>query len=312
MASPPVAPVPVVDLSAPDAGAELVAALGSHASALLVGHGVDPALRQRVIELSREFFALPEDEKERVRWDGTGPWSGWQPVYRGATELTGDRVPDLVERFECQELETFEGWPTDPPGFAAAWTEYYDAAGALASRLVEAAAAVLDLPPADLPAWTDGQFANMVANHYLPQPEPPLPGQTRVGAHTDRGGITLLTSDEAPGGLEVRPRGRGWTPVVIPDDAYVVQVGDLFSRWTNRRIPANLHRVVNPPREVAAGASRLSLVYFHYPALDTVVRAAPSCVDMDNPAIDPIGAGEHLFRRQEAFKDGAEERYALT
>jgi isopenicillin N synthase-like dioxygenase len=171
---------------------------------------------------------------------------------------------------------------------------------------------VLGLPEADLPAWTDGQFANLVANHYLPQPEPPLPGQTRVGAHTDRGGITLLAADEAPGGLEVRPRGRGWTPVVIPEDAYVVQVGDLFSRWTNRRIPANLHRVVNPPRELAADASRLALVYFHYPALEAVVAPAPSCIDVGHPAIEPIVAGEHLFRRQEAFKQGAAERYALT
>lgn len=304
--------MPVVDLSTADAGPALIAALHSHASALLVGHGVDPALRRRVIELSRAFFALPEDDKERVRWDGTGPWSGWQPVYRGTAELTGDRVPDLLERFECQELDSFARWPAELADFAAAWTAYYQAAGALASRLVVLAAEVLDLPEADLPAWTDGQFANLVANHYLPQPEPPLPGQTRVGAHTDRGGITLLTSDEAPGGLEVRPTGRGWTPVVIPEDAYVVQIGDLFSRWTNRRVRANVHRVVNPPREVAAGASRLSLVYFHYPALDTLVEPAPSCVDAEHPATAPLLAGEHLFRRQEAFKAGVEERYALT
>ena len=312
MASLPSAPVPVVDLESSDAGGALVDALRSHASALLVNHGVDPALRRRVVDLSRAFFALPEAEKEAVRWDGTGPWSGWQPVYAGAPELTGDRVPDLVERFECQQLDTFDRWPVEPEGFADAWTAYYDAAGALASRLVVLSADELDLPRADLPAWTAGQFANLVANHYLPQPEPPLPGQTRVGAHTDRGGITILAADEAPGGLEVRPTGRGWTPVVIPDDAYVIQVGDLFSRWTNRRVPANLHRVVNPPREVAATASRLALVYFHYPALDTVVAPAPSCVDAEHPAIEPIGAGDHLLRRQDAFKQGAHERYALT
>jgi len=304
--------VPVVDLSAPDAGIALVSALTTHASALLVGHGVDPALRRRVIELSREFFALPEEEKDAVRWDGTGLWSGWQPVYAGRPELTGDRVPDLVERFECQELDRFDRWPARPEGFAEAWTDYYRAAGNLATRLVLLAAEVLDLPTDDLPAWTDGQFANMVANHYLPQPEPPLPGQTRVAAHTDRGGITLLAADEAPGGLEVRPGGRGWTPVVIPEDAYVVQVGDLFSRWTNRCVPANVHRVVNPPREVAATASRLALVYFHHPSLDAVVAPAPSCVDGEHPAVTPIRCRDHLARRQEAYKADGTERYALT
>jgi isopenicillin N synthase-like dioxygenase len=312
MASSPPSPVPVVDLSAPGAGAALLAALRTHASALLVNHGVDLDLRREVIELSRQFFALPEQEKERVRWDGTGPWSGWQPVYQGTAEITGERVPDLVERFECQELDTFTGWPERPAGFASAWTDYYAAAGQLASSLMRLAATELDLPVADLPPWTDGQFANLVANHYMPQPVPPLPGQTRVGSHTDRGGITLLTADEAPGGLEVRPTDRGWTSVVIPENAFVVQAGDLFSRWTNRRIPANVHRVVNPPREVAAESSRLALVYFHYPALDAVVAPAPSCVDADHPPLASLVAGEHLLRRQEAFKVRTDERYAVA
>ena len=194
-------------------------------------------------------------------------------------------------------------------GFREAWLAYYFSCATLASRLVEVVAAELGLPEEDVPAWTEGQFANLVANHYPPQLEPPLPGQTRVGAHTDRGGITLLAADEAPGGLEVRLAGQRWVPVVIPADAYVLQVGDLFARWTNRRLPANVHRVVNPPREVAATASRLALVYFHYPALDARVVPAPSCVTADRPALPPLVCGEHLLARQEAFKVRVDEAY---
>lgn len=294
--------VPVVDLSSSSAGAELVAALEHASSAILVGHGIDLGLRSDVITLSREFFALERDVKARVRWPGTGAWFGWQPVYEGAADLTGDRVPDLVERFEAHELDTFTLWPAEPNGFADAWTRYFDSCSVLASRLITLASVELGLPAEELGNWTDRQFANLVANHYPPQPRPPLPGQTRVAAHSDRGGITLLAADEAPGGLEVRLAERTWTPVVIPDDAYVVQVGDLFSRWTNRRIPANLHRVVNPPRDVAATASRLALVYFHYPALDTVITPAPSCVTVERPALPTMTCGEHLMSRQEAFK----------
>ncbi len=294
--------VPIVDLCSSSAGSDIVSSLEGASSALLVGHGIDPELRRELIVRTREFFALQEDEKERVRWPGTGAWYGWQPVYRGVPELTGDRVPDLVERFEVQDPANFKLWPKRPAGFRAAWVEYYAAARALASRLVELLANTLDLPGDMLPAWTDRQFANLVANHYPPQPSPPQDGQTRVGPHTDRGGITLLAADEAPGGLEVRLAGRAWVPVEIPDDAYVLQVGDLFSMWTNKRIPANLHRVANPPREVAATASRLSLVYFHYPALDTVVSPAPSCGGLDDPQVAPVSADDHLLRRQEAFK----------
>ncbi|MCU1488041.1 MAG: 2OG-Fe(II) oxygenase [Actinomycetia bacterium] len=301
--------VPVVDLAAPSAGADLVRSLELASSALIVGHGVDLSLRQDVIARSREFFALPREVKQQVRWPGTGPWHGWQPVYEGAADIIGTRVPDLVERFEVHEVDEFSLWPDEVAGFREAWLAYYFSCATLASRLVRVVAAELDLPEEELPAWTDGQFANLVANHYLPQPEPPLPGQTRVGAHTDRGGVTLLAADEAPGGLEVRLAGQRWVPVVIPPDAYVLQVGDLFARWTNRRLPANVHRVVNPPREVAATASRLALVYFHYPALDARVVPAPSCVTADRPALAPLVCGEHLLARQEAFKVRVDEAY---
>jgi isopenicillin N synthase-like dioxygenase len=301
--------VPVVDLSGATAGADLVRSLEVASSALIVGHGIDLGLRAEVVARSREFFALPRDVKERVRWPGTGPWFGWQPVYEGAAELIGTRVPDLVERFEVHEVDDFTMWPAEVAGFREAWLAYYFSCATLASRLVRLVAAELDLPEEALVDWTDRQFANLVANHYLPQPEPPLPGQTRVGAHSDRGGVTILAADEAPGGLEVRLGGREWVPVVIPPDAYVLQVGDLFSRWTNRRLPANVHRVVNPPREVAATASRLALVYFHYPALDTVVTPAPSCVTADRPALPALVCGEHLLARQEAYKVRVDEVY---
>jgi isopenicillin N synthase-like dioxygenase len=304
--------VPVVDLSSPTAGGDLVRSLELASSALIVGHGVDLALREEVIARSREFFAQPREVKARVRWPGTGPWHGWQPVYEGVDELTGTRVPDLLERFEVQEVDEFDFWPDSVAGFREAWLAYYFSCATLASRLVRLVAGELELPESVLADWTDRQFANLVANHYLPQVTPPLPGQTRTGAHTDRGGVTLLAADEAPGGLEVRLGGREWVPVVIPPDAYVLQVGDLFARWTNRRLPANVHRVVNPPAEVAATSSRLALVYFHYPALDTVVTPAPSCVTADRPALPPLVCGEHLLARQEAYKVRTSEDYAVA
>jgi isopenicillin N synthase-like dioxygenase len=304
--------VPTIDLSSTSAATDLVDALEHASSALLVGHGIDFELRREVIARSREFFALPREEKALVQWPGTGLWFGWQPVHEGGREYIGDRVPDLVERFEMRDPASFTSWPARPDGFAQAWTRYYSACGALASRLMTMVAGVLDLAADELVAWTDGQFANLVANHYLPQPSPPLPGQTRVAAHTDRGGITLLAADEAPGGLEVRLAERTWVPVVIPDDAYVIQVGDLLSRWTNKRIPANVHRVVNPPREVAATASRLALVFFHYPRLDALITPAPSCVDADGARFEPVVAGEHVQRRQEAYRFESNEQYALT
>ena len=304
--------VPIVDLGSPTAGADLVDALEHAASALLVGHGIPIELRRAAIRSSRQFFARAEADKAEVRWPGDGLWYGWQPVYAGGEEYTAGRAPDLMERFEVNDPDHFSFWPSEPAGFADAWTAYHHACAGLATRLMELLAAELDLPADDLAAWTTEQYANLVANHYLPQPEPPLPGQTRVGSHTDRGGITLLAADEAPGGLQVRLGARRWADVAIPEDAYVIQVGDLFARWTNGRIAANVHRVVNPPREVAATASRLALVYFHYPRLDATISPAPSCIGADGPRYAPVSAREHTVRRQETYRHRVDEDGAVA
>jgi isopenicillin N synthase-like dioxygenase len=38
-----------------------------------------------------------------------------------------------------------------------------------------------------------------------------------------------------------------------------------MARWTNEQWKATLHRVVNPPAELAPVSRRLSLVFFHNP-----------------------------------------------
>jgi isopenicillin N synthase-like dioxygenase len=304
--------VPLVDLDATGAATDLTDALASASCAFVVNHGVDLGLRLRLHAVSREFFGLPRHEKAKVRWPGTGYWHGWQPVYEGAEDITGTRVPDLVERFEVQEIDTYTFWPEQPAGFVDTWTAYYRACATLSSRLMTLLADALSLPANELEPWTDRQFANLVVNNYPAQPEPPLEGQVRVGSHTDRGGFTLLWADQAPGGLEVRATGSSeWTSVAFPPDVFLVQAGDLLARWTNNVIRANVHRVVNPPREAAAAAQRTALVYFHYPALDATITPAPSCVG-DHPSLPSVVSGEHLLRRQEQFKVRTDELYAPT
>jgi isopenicillin N synthase-like dioxygenase len=321
--------VPTVDLAS-SSPAEFVAALRESSCLFITGHGVPAGLMAAMTEVSTAFFDLPRERKLPTRWPGDGLWRGWQPVYEGAADLTGGRVPDLLERFEVAlsgprdgSLEalasTFSLWPSEPPGFAGIWTSYYAALGGLASRLMTAVIAALGLPAEAAAAWTGEHYANLVAINYIAQPVPPAPGQLRIRQHTDRGGLTLLWADQSPGGLEVMlPRSREWVPVLIPADAFLVQAGDLLARWTSHVIRPNIHRVVNPPAELAATSRRISIPYFHYPRLDLLVEAAPSCLGTGGsrrPA-RAVVAGEHAFRRQEDYKetdgDGIEEAVAAA
>jgi len=309
--------VPCVDLAA-DPPSAFADALTESSCVFVVNHGVPARLIDSMVGVSTAFFGLPRAAKLPTRWPGDGLWRGWQPVYEGAEDLTGGRLPDLLERFEVSMSgprlatpsalaalrDTFALWPSSPEPFARIWTEYYAALGALANQLMERIMTALRLPGEVAAAWTDEHYANLVAINYIEQPVPPEPGQLRIAGHVDRGGLTLLWADQSPGGLEVMlPHSRSWVPVMIGPDAFLVQAGDLLTRWTNRVIRPNIHRVVNPPAEVAATSRRLSIPYFHYPRLDLVVAAAPSCVSEDRRAPRPVVAGDHVFRRQEDYKD---------
>ena len=231
-----------------------------------------------------------------MQWDGTVEWSGWQPLY-----AAGDQARPM-ERFEIALpnprdaggadawAHTFSPWPAEPAGMAQTWAAYYAGLWALSERIVVLLADALDLPAGDIPAWTSGQHSNLCANHYIAQHEPPAPGQLRQTPHSDIGGITLLWTDGRPG-LEAKigPEG-GWVPLGVPPDMLLLQAGDLLHQWSRRTIPANNHRVVNPPRgEGISQRDRYSLVYFHHPDLDSWVPAAEGV---------QVNARDHVMARQ--------------
>jgi isopenicillin N synthase-like dioxygenase len=293
----------------PAVASELTRALMESSCAFVSGHGVPDAVLAELVTVSRAFFDLSLEEKARVRWPGVGYWKGWQPLSEAEVAIDG-RGPELLERFEVQmtagtgssdedlweRSAGFALWPEAPAGFRLAWARYYASLARFSGLVMTAIASTLDLPASGLSAWCEEQHGNLVVNNYLAQDLPPEPGEIRQRAHTDIGGLTVLWADEAPGGLEVRMPGTpGWTAVSFPRGALLIQAGDLLARWTNNVVRANIHRVVNPPAEVATTSRRTSVVYFHYPRLDTLVVPALSCVSPDRPALAPIEAGSHLL-----------------
>ena len=99
--SPRPAQVPVIDLSAAreEAGrAQVAAEIDQAASELgffyVTGHGVEARAIDRLLALSRAFFELPEETKQRIHMrHGGRAWRGFFPV---GGELTSGR-PDLKE-----------------------------------------------------------------------------------------------------------------------------------------------------------------------------------------------------------------------
>ncbi|HKO06319.1 MAG TPA: 2OG-Fe(II) oxygenase family protein, partial [Alphaproteobacteria bacterium] len=118
------------------------------------------------------------------------------------------------------------------------------------------------------------------------------------GPHTDYGALTILKSENRPGGLEVRMRDETWQPIAIAPDTFVVNLGDLMQLWTNDCWVSNLHRVANPPRDAALGSRRQSIVFFYQPNYDAVIACLPGCAGPGNPPkYAPVTSGEHRLAK---------------
>jgi isopenicillin N synthase-like dioxygenase len=186
-------------------------------------------------------------------------------------------------------------WPTKPPELKQIWIDYFHAMEVLSAKLMRIFALSLELPEHFFDDKIDKHISMFRVLSYPDQPEEPLPGQLRAGAHSDYGSLTIVRQDDAPGGLQVNNVDGEWVDIKPIPGAFVVNLGDLMMQWTNDLWRSTMHRVVNPPRDRTLGTRRISLVFFHQPNYDAMVSCLDSCHGPGNPVkYAPISSGDHL------------------
>jgi isopenicillin N synthase-like dioxygenase len=172
--------------------------------------------------------------------------------------------------------------------------EYCAAMRSLTGHLTRLSALALDLDEDYFSPWYADPALPLRFVNYPDQPDPPMLGQLRYGAHHDYGGLTILRQDSAPGGLQIFVD-DAWSDVPMVPDAFVINVGDLMARWTNDRWRSTLHRVVNPDRALTGSTARLSMVAFTGPNETLPIACLPSCCSADRPPrYEPVVAGAYV------------------
>jgi isopenicillin N synthase-like dioxygenase len=289
---------------------------------LITGHVVAADTIAQTYAMASGFFDLPVDEKLKIRQPAPNISRGYTP-FKGETLAAslGTAAPaDLKEMIDMGPVDVPGGeyyerpeaghhfhpnlWPANPSEFQPAMEAYYRRANRLANDLMGLFALALDLPEDFFLDKLDKNMSALRIIRYPEQHEAPLPGQLRSGAHTDYGTLTILMSDRAAGGLQAQHRDGYWVDIVPEPDSYVVNIGDVMQIWTNDRWVSTLHRVVNPPAEVATRARRHSVPFFHQPNYDALIETLPSCHGPGNPArYQPFTYGEHWMRKWMATKN---------
>ena len=272
--------------------------------AMVLDHGLAPALVARAWALTAEFFALPEAEKRSYFIAGQGGARGYTPF--GTEIAKGAALHDLKEFWHVgRDLATGHPladsmppniWPTRPDGFRETFEELYAALDAVGATILSRIAVWLGLDERWFDPAIDEGNSVLRLLHYPPVPNAES-GAIRAGAHEDINLITLLLGAEEAG-LELLTKDGTWLGVAPPEGALVINIGDMLQRLTNHVLPSTTHRVRNPAGTRAAH-SRYSMPFFLHLRSDFPFVTLPGCVNAANPDRYPqsITADNYLQER---------------
>lgn len=262
----------------------------------LAGHGISPQLEQDVLSVSRQFFALPQQQKDQVAMVNS-------PHFRGYTRVGGELTlgkPDWREQFDVMReaptvklhygeqpwlrLQGPNQWPNALPAMRDTILAWQDQLTDVSTTLLHAFAIALEQEEHVFDhTIRNGPFQHLKLIRY-PGRQPGESDQG-VGAHKNAGYLTLVLQGDEPG-LEVLLDGEWVLATPIPG-TFVVNIGELLELASNGYLKATLHRVVSP----APGIARLSTAFFMAAQLDAdvpLLKLPPHlAAEAKGPASDP-------------------------
>jgi len=256
--------IPVVNLAAESAAADIGEACRTAGFFTVTNHGVSAALQHDLETLSRDFFAQDLPTKTRLRMSRAGQaLRGYFPV---GGELTSGR-PDLKEGLYFGK-ETPAGRPMHGPNlfpsetFRTVVLTYMTAMTDLGHRLMSLIALSLGHPADHFQSrYTNDPFTLFRIFNY-----PPGDGTDwGVGEHTDYGLLTIL-KQQTPG-LQVKLHNT-WIDVPVEDNTFVCNIGDMLDRLTDGQYRSTPHRVAGQ-----RDSDRLSWPFFFDPGFDVPFSA---------------------------------------
>lgn len=313
------APVPTLDITAAVGGAPDVRApnLGDLPDAIahairtvgfvqVVGHGIPDDL----VDRAHGSMALIDELSDGERLALKRPRGTSRGLYE---EIDGDgtlknRGLQFVAYDTPEEAEAHGAlrghpgwflpnvWPEGHDGFRALWHEYATATRRLGHTMMSLFAVAAGLPADHFAGAFAADATLFSVNWYPPQP-PGREGRVILNEHPDSGVLTVLSQRGDYDGLQVLMPDGEWGTVAVTPGAFVINVGELMTRWTNGAWRATRHRVLASDR---CGERRSSVAMFFLPAIDTVVAPLTPFVDEAGPRYEPISVWdwEEQFMQQ--------------
>ncbi|KAM6554511.1 hypothetical protein CsatB_015273 [Cannabis sativa] len=250
---------------------------------LLINHGVGESLMKRMIEMCRDFFNMPAEEKPEIISNNKGAKrSVLEPIMYGTSfNVAIDKVllwRDFIKVISHPHFNS----PHKPQGFRETALEFSTRTREVASKVVKAISETLGLEEDCISKamnWDEG-LQLLAANYYPACPEPDR--AIGIPPHTDHGLVTLLIQNEMSG-LQVQHKGQ-WVMLEAITNAFVVNLGDQMQVVTNGKYKSVRHRAV-----VNNTKTRISIAVPHGPSVDKVVVPLPELLEKEGQS--PVYSG---------------------
>ena len=248
-------------------------------------------------QLMEEFFLLPLSTKQQYAYSGVKENIGYN--WLEEERLTPTKPGDLKESYNWVSPDRMQEkyWPKEIPEFKPLAQKIERISRMLSYQFLYRFEKVLKLPTGKLVEKHIDGSATMRIIHYPAWDGEIKEGQVRGGSHTDYGSITLLWRFDDVGGLQIQDRETNeWVDVPCIENSIVLNVADMFARWTNDVLKSTNHRIVNTDLT----RSRYSMPYFVDPGRDVIIKNLTNQPDK----YPPISAYEYLkWRLAQSYVD---------
>eukprot|EP01130_Rhizamoeba_saxonica_P005913 TRINITY_DN2341_c0_g1_i1.p1 TRINITY_DN2341_c0_g1~~TRINITY_DN2341_c0_g1_i1.p1 ORF type:complete len:168 (-),score=37.05 TRINITY_DN2341_c0_g1_i1:22-525(-) len=115
---------------------------------------------------------------------------------------------------------------------------------------------------------TNESHWNLRVLSYPPMSDIPEGYGISVGEHTDYGFLTMVNQDLNPTAIQVKNENNEWIDGPPIDGAFLMNIGDMLSYWTNGEYRSTPHRVIHTNSK----KPRISVPFFFEPNYDAVIK----------------------------------------
>ncbi|KAJ4707964.1 2-oxoglutarate-dependent dioxygenase [Melia azedarach] len=275
-------------------------ALETHGCFLVFYDKIPVRLREDMFMAMNTLFDLPEETKNKyVSPRPYRSYLGNSPIVPLHESFGIDNEPEI----DAAQAFTNLMWPDGNPCFC-------ETLRSMSSKMLELNHTILKMvfESFGVEKLYDSHKQGSTSVFRLMKYRPPIDKEAAAMGlvpHTDKNALTILCQNDVQG-LQVLNNDGVYVPLMVPDNAFIVLIGDSLKAWSNGRLKAAKHRVV-----MSGEKERYSFGLFSMPKEGVITEVPNELVDEHHPLLyRPFKFTEFMSYFSGNISDDALEIYA--